>query len=242
MWTLRRTAAAVATITLTLSGALVTAPVASAATGLNSPKLVDEWYNEFLGRDADAGARYWSDQIDAGTKPSDVLWAITHSREYVVRDVTALYRQYLRRAPDAGASYWIEGATRQTFPVEWVEQNLLASQEYANKNQVQDRGEAFVAYSWYGDVLGRYNSTSGDQAYWAGRTAKIGRLGALREMWYSPEAVNIRVQGHYTDIFVRDADGNGLAYWYPKEIESDINVPVLLACSPEFYRANGIYL
>ena len=135
MWTLRRAAATAATIALAVSGALVTAPVASAEPGLDSPKLVDEWYNEFLGRDADAGARYWSDQIDAGAKPSDVLWAITHSREYVAREVTALYRQYLRRVPDAGASYWIEGATAQAFPVEWVEQNLLASQEYANNNQ-----------------------------------------------------------------------------------------------------------
>lgn len=229
----RGLAAALAAAALLAPLTLVAAPAATAATG-DDRAVVDNWYADFLGRDAsaDPGSQYWVDQLKVRA-PGDLLWSITHSREYVEDEVTDIYNGYLDRAPDSGANYWVEGATAQRFPIEWAEQNVLASAEYARHHYADTLGESNVATWWYRDVLGR-EASAGEAAYWAGRSARIGRLGALRELWYSDEAVRGRINEHYNYLLSRDADLPGLNYWYPKEVESDINVQVLLAASQEY--------
>ncbi len=229
---LRTIAAALASAALLATSALVAAPAATAAQG-DDRAVVDGWYDDFLGRTADPGSQYWVDRLQVQA-PGDVLWSITHSREYNEREIADYYNDLLGRAPDAGAQYWVNGTTAQRFPLEWVKQNILASPEFANRNYASILGEEYVVRSWYSDVLRRYNVSDGELQYWANRSARIGRLAALRELWYSDEAVRYRINDHYSDLLSRNADFSGLSYWSPKERESDINVQVLLASTPEY--------
>lgn len=232
----RALALAAATLTVGLMSAVVAPPAAAAPTDRT---VVNAWYRDFLDRDAaaDPGSQYWVDRI-AVSKPADALWAITHSREYTEKQVTSAYNDYLFRAPDGGAAYWVDGAVAGRFPVEWAQQNILASQEYSDRwSGSYDR--ANIASGWYLNVLGRSAST-GDAAYWGARIDRVGRLTALREIWYSDEAVRKRINDHYRDLLRRDADFPGLGYWYGKEVESDVNVQVLLASTPE-YRSTREY-
>lgn len=229
---LGRTLTAVAIVAGSLLG--FTAPAAQAAP--TNRTVVNAWYDDFLGRDADAdpGSTYWVSQLDRQA-PGDVLWTITHSREYVEREVAAYYNDLLGRAPDRGASYWVEGVLAGRFPLEWVRQNILASQEYYDDWYIK----AFVVDDWYGDILGRFGASDGEAAYWLDRASRVGRLQAVREIYYSDEAVRYRINQHYR-LMYRDADIAGINYWYGKEVESDINVQVLIAASPE-YRVRREY-
>lgn len=233
MTSLSRLVAAAATAAVLSISALLAAPAATAAVG-DDRAVVNGWYQDFLGRDAktDPGSQYWVDRL-AAQAPADVLWTITHSREFNGNEVAASYNDYLGRAPDRGASYWVDGTTAQSFPLEWVDQNLLASNEYFQRWGVRYAGNAGPVSIWYIDVLGR-TASDGEKAYWARRVDQIGRLGALRELWYSDEAVRGRINDHYSALLSRDADFAGLSYWSPKEVESDINVAVLLASTPEY--------
>lgn len=227
------------TLALAATAAFAAAPAAQAAPTTDT--TVRAWYVEFLGRsreaaEADPGRQYWVRQIDAGTRPSDALWAITHSREYVEREIAGYYNDHLGRAPDPGAAYWVENAVSRGMALEWVEQNFLASDEYFSDNFGYSLGGTYVVDDWYYDILGRFNASDGEEAYWADRARRVGRLQAVREIYYSDEAIRYRINEHYKNLLFRfeGADFGGLAYWYPKEVESDINVQVLLASTPEF--------
>ena len=214
--------------------ALVVAPPASAAPG-DDAAVVNAWYTDFLDRPAygDVGAQGWLDRLGVQA-PGDVLWSLAHTREYNAARLRADYLFYLGREPDAGSRYWLEGATAQAFPLEWAEQNILASPEYARSYG------ADIVYGWYYNVLGiealpgEDRPTSGEVAYWNGRIRAVGRLGALRELWYSPEAVTGRIYGAYYFELDRDPSPGEIAYWAPREVESEINVRVLIGASPEY--------
>lgn len=132
-------------VMLAASG-LALAPAAQAESP--SSRLVDSWYNRFLGRVPDAqGSRYWEDQL-ARRSPEDVLRELTRTREYATRKVTGLYRWYLEREPDQGARYWIDGLQQGRFRPEWVEQSIVASPEYAS---LLLRSSFAASYDWRGD-------------------------------------------------------------------------------------------
>lgn len=228
---LRTIAAALASAALLATSALVAAPAATAAQG-DDRAVVDGWYDDFLGRTADPGSQYWVDRLQVQAA-GDVLWSITHSREYNEREIADYYNTYLFRAPDQGAQYWVNGTTAQRFPLEWTAQNILASDEFYRSWGGTYSGNAGPVSGWYLFILGR-NASDGDEAHWGRRADRIGRLGALREIWYSDEAVRERINDHYSDLLSRNADFSGLSYWSPKERESDINVQVLLASTPEY--------
>ena len=228
---------ALAGITATTS--LTSANPAAAATSPSERTVVNAWYSDFLGRDAatDPGSQYWVDQITRA-KPADALWSITHSREYTASEVQGLYRGYLpsRPVPQAEAAQWSEGVLAGRYPLEWVLQNLLAGKAYAEQAKTRNpsaSGGRALPQQWYTDVLGR-DASGGEADYWAGRITRVGALGALRELYYSPEAVGHRIDQHYHELLGRGADPAGLGYWYAKEVESDINVQVLLASTPEY--------
>ena len=231
--------AAVAATTMLAGAALACAPAATAA--VNPATLVDSWYDNFLGRDADAGSQYWTDQLNAGARPSDLVWAITHTPEYNVQRLDELYLVTLGRtaSSDPGAAYWIRGVNEQRFPLEWVQQNVFASPEYTQRT---DREQ--LVRSWYAGVFA-YDITSygedndrqpsnGEISYWSARIAAVGALAAYRELYYAPEVVVHRITDHYRDLLIRDPSPGEIAYWYPKEVESDINVAVLIASTPEY--------
>lgn len=216
-------------------GLLVVVGVAAPAHAAPTDRtVVDAWYSDFLGREAgaDPGSQYWVDQF-ALQAPADLLWQITHSREYHDKQIAGYYNDFLLRAPDAGAAYWVDGATAGRFPVEWAAQNILASQEFVDRRTF-GLGNDYAPRFWYLYVLGRSAGT-GEEAYWADRIRRVGRLAALRELWYSDEAVTRRIDEHYQDLLYRpDPTLGEIAYWRSKEMESDINVQVLMAATPEY--------
>ena len=223
--------------------ALIGAPAASAAPG-DDAAVVNSWYTDFLGRPAygDPGAQYWADRLEVQA-PGDVAWAITHSREYNAQRLDDLYYYTLGRdiASDPGAQYWVRGVDEQRFPLEWVQQNVYASPEYA-RGKTREQ----LVRSWYAGVFTSDITTFGEDSlrppsrgeigYWSGRIAAVGALAAYRELYYAPEVVAHRVAVHYGTLLGRAPSAGEVAYWAPKEVESDINVQVLIAATPE-YRA-----
>lgn len=218
---------------------LIAAPAASAATG-DDAAVVNAWYTDFLGRPAygDTGAQGWVDRLAFQT-PSDVLWSLTHTGEYNAGEIDYYYNAFLGRDSDRGSNYWYQGVNNGAFPLEWVEQNILASAEYARING--GNASSGQIYDWYYRVLGNESIpgegreiTPGEIRYWQNRVRAIGSLGALRELYYTPEAVGARIAGNYYYTLGRFPSDGEIAYWYPKEVESDINVAVLIASTPEY--------
>lgn len=211
--------------------------VAPAASAVSTGTLIDAWYGDLLGRDADAGSQHWVNQVDAGAKPADVLWAITDSDEHHKRSIEISYEYYPGRTVDAaknpGARYWLQGTNAQEFYLEWVYQNIIASPELVS-SALHAGGKRQLVGDWYeyGIDAGRRPS-NGEVAYWSARASEVGNPTASREIYYTPEAVSYRVQGTYTFLLQRGANAGEVAYWSPKEIESSINVDVLVAASPE---------
>ena len=218
----------------TLAATATITPTASAATG-DDAAVVNAWYTDFLGRSAelDPSSQYWEDRLAVQT-PSDVVWALTHTAEFNNLGVENLYRRMLNRFPDPGARYWSDGVNSGRFPLEWVRQNIAASPEYVNKPA--DAGVTLVQ-RWYDEVFGidsDRQARPGEIAYWNGRIAAVGYLDAFRELYYAYELVTLRVAENYRNLLGRFPDGRELNYWRPKEVESDINVAVLIAATPEY--------
>jgi len=71
--------------------ALLVVPLPGAAQyppsyGYNDPEqMVQGWYRQFLGRNADAGASAWIEQLRSGQQPEAVLAGILGSSEYYLR-------------------------------------------------------------------------------------------------------------------------------------------------------------
>lgn len=219
----------------------------AAAVPSTADSVTVAWYEDYLYRlqeDAigDRGRQYWIDRMNAGLRGSDALWAITHSPEYNDIHVEYIYIGYLDRLPDDGARYWVDGTNAGRFPIEWVEQNVLASQEFADGLAGSSAAETRenITASWYVSVLGRDRGDYriGEIRYWSERIRQNGRLGALRELWYSPEAIRSRINRWYIVYLGRDASETDLSYWYAKEVESDGNVQVLIGSSPEYVAAH----
>lgn len=226
MTTSRRLAAV--TLAAALSAcALVAAPPASAGQG-DDRAVVGGWYTSFLNRDslADPSSQYWVDRLGVQA-PGDVLWALAHTPERNEGQINSAYGYYLGRAVDADVTYWYDGVDSGRFPVEWVDQNVLASVQYARRHPT-----ALVA-AWYDVVLGRVPSPV-EVDYWDARVAVVGRMGALRELWYTPEAVTHRIIFRYTSLLGRSPEPGEIAYWSPREVESEINVAVLIGATPEY--------
>jgi len=228
----------VATVVAAAAG-LGVVPAASAedarAAAPSTDQVVQEWYGDFLFREdpaADPDRGYWVGRLDRGDRRGDVAWSLTETREYAEVNVAFLYDYYFDRTPDRGAEGWVSGVAGRGMALEWVEQNLLASEEYwlaANSSRTE------LVRVWYADLLGR-DASRADISYWSARTDQIGRLAAVREIWYSQEAVDRRIRGNYFDLLGRLPSPGEVGYWRPLERESDRNVQVLIAATPEYER------
>ena len=220
-------------VTITASAPASTTADSPMATGARTA-LVTAWYRQFLLRDAaqDPGSSYWVVQLR--DRPADaVLAEILSSREYVTTTINSYYAQYLNRSTDRGAQYWIDGVARGDFPFEWVQQNILASPEYLASASAGGRGTDGVIEAWYADVLGRTVASPGELAYWKSQLQQDSPLLVLRQLWYTPEAANGRVAFRYA-IHLGRAPGPGeVAYWYGREVVSDIATTIAIASSPE---------
>ena len=56
----------------------------------------------------------------------------------------------------------------------------------------------------------------------------------VRAIWYSSEAVDLRVADHYETYLGRSASASELAYWFPREVASDDAVVLAFASSAEY--------
>ncbi len=228
---------------LTTGAAVTASGVPAVTTAVAAPAAIDaavaqavvaSWYQQFLGRSAadDGGSRYWVALLQAD--PADrVLARLLATPEHVQRQVAGYYTSYLGRTVDGGASYWTGGVTRGAFPLEWVAQNVLASGEFAATTSSGGGGAADTVSAWYATILGRL-AGPGEAAYWAGRLRTGSSLQVVREIWYSAEAVNLRVADHYETYLGRSGGASELAYWFPREVSSDDAVIVAFASSAEY--------
>lgn len=234
--------ALVATPATAAPTAAAPAPAVSAAVtpdvgAATNATLVASWYATFLHRSAaaDPGSRYWVQQLDDEVSPTKTLASILQSREHVTGSVTAIYRAYLDAPPASGAQTWVNGVVTGQFPLEWVEQNVATSSQYQVKTGAS-RGRNDVAVEgWYSATLNRSPSL-GERSYWGSRIDTAGSLQAFRELWYAPETVDRRTQLHYQGLLGRSAGSGELAYWFPREVRSDIGVVAAIGSSPEYAR------
>ena len=211
----------------------MTVPAVAQAAVVGSPndKLVTAWYDDVLGRDATAaqqdvtGRAGWVDRLDAGQRREDVLRDITRTPEYADRFVTTIYSGLLGRAPDAGARVWTTGLQAGMAP-EWVEQNILASAEY------RDRTTTDYVNRLYGVILGR-SSNAGERSYWQGRLATTSRLAVVREIWYSTEALDVRVDASYRTLLNRTSDAAS-GYWRPAMVANRLEADISIASTAEY--------
>ncbi|MGQ7295663.1 hypothetical protein [Quadrisphaera sp. KR29] len=225
--------AAVAAAVVAAAVGLATAAPASAAP--TDATVVEAWHHDFLQRSAGSGDldRYTSFITTFGTvAAADDL---TRTREHAQHQVGQLYWKHLQRQPDPGAAYWVDGVAEGHFPLEWVEQNVLASQEHADlwARATRSKTPSVTANAWVLALLDR-KATASERAYWGDRITQVGRLGALRDLYYTPEAVRARIDRHYRALLGRPADGGGTAYWYGLETRDDRAVQVQIAASPEY--------
>lgn len=243
------TAALLAAATVLPVGAvaIASAPVAAAASqpSCNTPDrmpsraeiLVVEWYGDFIGvnfNDAcnNDGRFYWVDQLNRGVPREQVLAQIVQAGRnpaYNAAVVRGGYVSYLQREPDSGSRYWVDGVSNG-MAVEWFNQNLLASDEYASRSY----SEANYISRLYGTILGRGVGSDGAYNYWMNRVRTVGRLNTVREIWFTQEAIDRRTNTHYLNILGRNAGAGELAYWRPFEAASDDNFPQRLAATDEY--------
>ena len=232
--------AASAATPVTAAAAPAAAPAAVVPDAGTRTSLVTAWYEQFLGRSPDAGAQYWVVRLRTET-PGSVLIDLLRTPEAVGKQVGDLYTTFLGRTPegDPAADVWYGGIQRAEFPAEWAEQNILASAEYAARVSAPDpqRGPQLVVAQWYRDLLGR-EAGAGEVEYWSIQLEDQSRLDVLRDIWYSPEAVNLRVASHYEDYLQRPADPAEISYWFDAEVVSDVAVVIAIASSAE-YQANS---
>jgi hypothetical protein len=212
------------------------APEAQAATASND-QIVQTWYFDFLGREdpaSDPGRSYWVGLLDRGASRQFVLGSILRDQEYASIEVGSYYTQLLGRSPDPGAGYWIDQTAHHDMAWEWVEQNVLASQEFINRSSYGG-ADSYIAQLYY-RILGRFPraADAGGVSYWTNRLDQVGALNVVRELWYTDEAVRHRLSESYTNLLLRDVDYDGANYWGPRERQSDITVQVELASTAEY--------
>lgn len=249
---LRTVGAAAAGLALVAGTALGTAVPASASVAVapaaaqvvhppvHNPTRVESWCSTFLGRDSrtDPGASSWVGRLDRGDAPDAVLADLLRSREHVSGAVATIYRAYLGRGPDPDAVYRGDRVLRGDSTLEGVEQDVAGSDELTLATSGEGCAEDCTpgpgpVPTWYRAVLDREPS-AGEVAYWEGRSAQVGDPDTFSEIWYTPEAVDHRVQTHDTGLLKRSAGAGELAYWYGPEVVSDAAVVALIATSDEF--------
>ncbi len=169
--------------------------------------------------------------LEDGTPKPEILGLFVGGERFANASVRRVYAELLGREPDGDARYWTDRIPRG-MAVEWVEQNVMASEEYGGRAQ----DASWVAEHLYPDVLGRPGSRA-EGEYWASRVGQLGRLGVVRAIWYSPEGVGGRVADNYAELLGRPASAGEVDWWRASEARSDLATRVAIAASPEYARA-----
>ncbi len=186
-----------------------------------TPELfVDQAYRDVLSRPPDeAGLRNWSDQLRAGSSPTEVLTNLMESSEFAgaTAPVVRLYRSVFDRLPDRdGLRFWV-ARRNGGMSMEHMAASFLASAEFDELNAAATTDEVVAAI--YGRSLGR-TPDAGGLAFWrgeldAGRVTLGGFVALVSE---SPEHIALRnsevtVTLVYLGLLQRLPEPGGLEFW-----------------------------
>ncbi len=150
-------------------------------------KLIDEMYNDVLGRLPDGSGRtYWLDQIRRGLRTQDLGALFYGSEEYVRSSGTTsayvqrLYAELLGRAPDGpGLAFWISRLDSGRSSPPDVTIGFYQSPE--------SRGQRVLGL--YREILGRDPDPAG-AAYWADQLLRFDDIALAQELAGSREFRN----------------------------------------------------
>jgi hypothetical protein len=165
--------------------------------------IVNQLYQDILGRSADAGGlAYWANLLANGAPREGVGLGFTHSFEYYTQIVTADYQQLLGRAPDFGGLQYWAGQLQLGMTDEGLQAMLLSSPEgYARAG---NNNTAWVD-SLYQTLLGRTAEAAGE-GYWVAQLAGGASFYSVAyDIAVSAEADTIRVQADYQHYLARAA-------------------------------------
>lgn len=186
---------------LSFAVARVITSVGASSAGTSATTLVEQLYQQLLGRSADpAGLEYWTSQAAQGTTTATIAADFVLSAEYLQRAIGLDYQQLLHRVPDAqGLGYFMSAVERGQMDLNEVVVNIATSNEF-----VTDAGTSNVAWidSLYVHVLGR-SPDPASSAYWANEFQTLTAQQVATMFVYSQENVNREVVAWYESLLGR---------------------------------------
>lgn len=167
-----------------------------------------------------------------------VASSLTNSGQYEQAFVTNAYEQLLHRAADpAGLSFWASQIA-QGKSDEYVEAELLASDEYVGQHGNNDA--SWIA-ALYQDLLGRPPGTQ-DASFWLGALrAGQNRFQIAIDIATSPEHEGQIIASDYQTYLGRGAAAADINYWLnimQRGIANEVVIADILS-SPEYYNGKG---
>ena len=172
--------------------------------------IVRALYADLLGRGVDAqGLATWGQRLMNGEDQSVIVRAITNSDEYRRLRITQAYREILRREPDPGWVSWFNAVREGRMTIDDVAFHFYLSHEFFVQGGGTNAG--FIAHM-YRVMLGR-EASAAEVSHWVGQIETRGRQAAVHGIWFSQEAVGIRVHRYFQTFLGRQADPGGLATW-----------------------------
>ncbi|MCW2621408.1 MAG: hypothetical protein JWL64_1010 [Frankiales bacterium] len=173
--------------------------------------LVSRIYLNLLGRNPDeAGLRYWSNAVLAGTPVGVVADSITRSTEFRSGVIAQDYQRYLNRTPSAAeVDFWLS-QLNQGVTLGWLESFFASSQEFYDA--VGGTDETWVQ-ALYGVVLDREGSPSEVGYHVSGLAAGLSRFQVAGAFVLSSEHLGTVLDGYYRLLLDRPIDPSGRAWW-----------------------------
>lgn len=192
----------------------------SGLTSATSEQFVRQQYDDFLGREPDAGGlAYWADGLDSGSlQRYQLIELFVFSAEFQekVAPVSRLYQAYFLRIPDTGGlSYWID---QKLAGVEF--QSI--SEAFAGSQEFQDRYGSLDNSAYTSLVYNNVLERAPDQAgldFWtnslnAGASRGSVMTGFSESVEYQEKTLNqISVIAFYYGLLRRAPDQAGFDYW-----------------------------
>ncbi len=215
----------VVVLALFASVATGVATPASSQSGGTSPldvfpeDFITLQYNDFLGRDPDAGGlAFWSARLRGGENPASLIETMVSSPEFAdsVAPIVRLYYAHLQRAPGLeGLSFWA-GQVRNGWTIDGVSEFFARSDEFVAKyGSLSDGAYVDLVYE---NVLGRAPEAEG-RAFWIEELgAGLPRGVLMARFSESPEFVSqtdglVRATMLYVGMLRRAPEAEGLEFW-----------------------------
>jgi hypothetical protein len=205
--------------------------------GTRNQVYVSNLYAVLLERPADPGGLAgWSQQLDLGASPRQVVAGLMASPEYQTLQVNRVYQTYLHRAPDpsglsGGIQFLQHGGT-----VRDLKMSVIGSAEYfqARGGGTNDGWLAAV----FEDLLGRPVDPGSQQYFGPLLAMGAPRVNVALGIYLGPEAATRLVEQFYPQYLGRPADPSGLqaAAAQISAGASEESVITTLVTSTEFYN------